>query len=137
MLSISNQRLKLPIIQTNAWAMGYGALTMALLGLVKGTEFRLDLPLDYWLSMGYLSLFGSVIVFGCYLTLLGKIGASKTSYITIITPAIAVVIGSFVEGIEWSIYTICGISLILLGNIVVLYKFKSAPAATKSTVAAT
>lgn len=126
MLSVSNQRLKLPIIQTNAWAMGYGAATMAMLAVFKGTEFRVDLPLDYWLSMGYLSLFGSVVVFGCYLSLLGKIGASKTSYITVITPAIAVLIGSFVEDFMWDIYTICGICLILVGNIVVLYKSKPA-----------
>lgn len=126
MLSMSNHRQQLPVIQTNAWAMGYGATSMALLAIVKGTPFRFDLPVDYWLSMGYLSIFGSVIVFGCYLSLLGKIGASKTSYITVITPAIAVIIGSIVEGFAWNSYTLFGISFILLGNIVVLCKIKPA-----------
>lgn len=124
MLSVSNQRQKLPIVQTNAWAMAYGAATMALLAMVKGSPFVVDLPLTYWLSMGYLSLFGSIIAFGCYLSLLDKIGASKTSYITVITPAFAVVIGAMFEGFVLNNFIVGGICLILLGNIVVLYKRK-------------
>ena len=135
MLSISNHRHQLPIIQTNAYAMGYGAISMALLGIVKGTEFRVDMPIDYWLAMAYLAVFGSVIVFGCYLTLLGKIGANKTAYITIVTPAIAVGISSVVEGFTWTIYTFCGISLILFGNVIVLLKVKPVATINNKTAA--
>lgn len=123
-LSISNQQQKMAVLPSNAWAMGYGALSMAALALFNGNEFVTDLPLDYWLATGYLALFGSVIVFGCYLSLLGKIGAEKTSYITVITPAIAVLISSIFEDFSWTTYTVSGLLLILLGNIIVLRKSK-------------
>lgn len=124
MLSESNKKTNLPIIQINAFSMGYGATIMAVLALINGNSFIIDVPQSYWLSMGYLSVFGSVIVFGCYLTLIGKIGASKTAYITIITPAIAVVLSSLFEDFVWTYYTITGISLILVGNVIVLRKEK-------------
>ncbi len=127
MLSVSNQKQKMPIVQTNAWAMGYGATTMALLAVFNDHPFTIDLPVNYWLATGYLALFGSVIVFGIYLHLLGKIGANKTSYITIITPAIAVVISSVVEDFTFTTYTVGGLVLILAGNVTVLLKSKMKP----------
>lgn len=123
MLSISNQKQQMAILPSNAWAMGYGALTMAALAVFNGNPFVIDLPMDYWLATGYLSLFGSVIVFACYLSLLGKIGAYKTSYITVLTPAIAVVISSIFEDFSWSSYTVVGLALILFGNVICLSKF--------------
>jgi drug/metabolite transporter (DMT)-like permease len=94
-LSVSNQKQKMPIVQTNDWATGY------------------------------LALFGSVIVFGIYLHLLGKIGANKTSRFTIITPEIAVVISSVVEDFTFTTYTVGGLVLILAGNVTVLLKSKA------------
>ncbi len=122
MLSISNQKKQMPVLPSNAWAMAYGTLTMVSIALVNGDEFVTDLPLDYWLATGYLALFGSVIVFACYLSLLSKIGAYKTSYITVLTPAIAVVISSIFEDFSWTSYTVSGLLLILLGNVVCLTK---------------
>ncbi|NQZ07637.1 MAG: DMT family transporter [Algicola sp.] len=127
MLSVSNQKQKMPIVQSNAWAMGYGASTMALLAVFNDHPFPIDLPVNYWLAMGYLALFGSVIVFGIYLHLLGKIGANKTSYITIITPAVAVVISSIFEDFTFTTYTVSGLLLILAGNVTVLLKSKVKP----------
>lgn len=129
-ISVGNQQQKMPIMASNAWGMGYGALAMAILAVLNGNEFVFDLSLDYWLATSYLALFGSVIVFACYLTLLGKIGAYKTSYITVITPAIAVIISSIVEDFEWTNYTVSGLVLILLGNIFVLAKFNFGKAKT-------
>lgn len=124
MFSMANQKQNIAVLPGNAWAMGYGALSMALLALLQGNEFKFDLSLNYWLATGYLALFGSVIVFACYLSLLNKIGAGKTSYIAVITPAIAVTISSVFEGFVWSDYTVYGLLLIILGNVIVLTKFK-------------
>lgn len=124
MVSIKNQQLKLPVLQTNAWAMMYGTLFMSAVALLRDDQFTFDFSPAYITSLIYLSLFGSVIAFGCYLTLMSRIGAHKTSYANILFPAVAVVISTFVEDFQWSIFTIVGFSSILLGNLVILTKPK-------------
>lgn len=122
MLSIKNQKNSVPIVQANAWGMLYGAIFTALIVVIQGKEFSFSFELVYLSSLLYLSLFGSVIAFGCYLTLMTRIGAHKTSYANIIFPAIAVLISTVVEGFVWSEYTVIGLSFVLLGNLVVLAK---------------
>jgi len=124
MVSIKNQQLKLPVLQTNAWAMLYGTIFMSVVALTSGDKFSFDFSFAYVGSLIYLALFGSVIAFGCYLTLMTRIGAHKTSYANILFPAVAVVISTFVENFHWSIFTVIGFSSILLGNLVILSKPK-------------
>jgi drug/metabolite transporter (DMT)-like permease len=122
MLSIKNQRTQIPVMQANTWGMFYGALLMGGLALIQGKTFNVDISMSYISSLIFLSLFGSVIAFGCYLTLMNRIGAHKTSYANIMFPAVAVLISTLVEGFQWSWYTVFGFSAILLGNLVVLWK---------------
>ncbi len=122
MLSIKNQKNNVPIVQANAWGMLYGAIFTALIVVIQGKQFSFSFEPAYLSSLIYLSLFGSVIAFGCYLTLMTRIGAHKTSYANIIFPAIAVLISTAVEGFVWSEYTVIGLSFVLLGNLVVLSK---------------
>jgi len=124
MLSIKNQRNNVPIVQANAWGMLYGAIFTGLAVVMQGKQFSFSFEPAYLGSLLYLSLFGSVIAFGCYLTLMTRIGAHKTSYANIIFPAIAVLISTVVEGFVWSEFTVIGLSLVLLGNLVVLTKPK-------------
>lgn len=122
MLSIKNQKNNIPIVQANAWGMLYGAIFTSLAVVVQGKQFTFSFEPAYLTSLVYLSLFGSVIAFGCYLSLMTRIGSHKTSYANIIFPAIAVLISTVVEGFAWSEYTIIGLSFVLLGNLVVLTK---------------
>lgn len=120
MLSMRNQKLKLPLMSANAWGMAYGAAFMALLAIVQGKPFSFDNSFSYVSSLLYLSIFGSVIAFGSYLTLLNRIGAHRASYASVMFPAVAVIISTFVEDFEWTQYAVIGLAFILLGNIVVL-----------------
>ncbi|OUR63575.1 EamA family transporter [Colwellia sp. 39_35_sub15_T18] len=120
MLSIKNQQNNVPIVQANAWGMLYGAIFTCLVVVIQGKQFNFSFDAAYLTSLLYLSLFGSVIAFGCYLTLMTRIGAHKTSYANIIFPAIAVLISTVVEGFVWSEFTVIGLSFVLLGNLVVL-----------------
>ncbi len=122
MLSIKNQKNNVPVVQANAWGMLYGAIFTSIAVVVQGKEFTFSFEPAYLGSLIYLSLFGSVIAFGCYLSLMTRIGAHKTSYANIIFPAIAVLISTVVEDFNWSEYTVIGLSFVLLGNIVVLTK---------------
>jgi drug/metabolite transporter (DMT)-like permease len=124
MLSIKNQKNNVPIVAANAWGMMYGAMFTGLAVIIQGKQFGFSFEIAYLSSLLYLSLFGSVIAFGCYLTLMTRIGAHKTSYANILFPAIAVLISTVVEDFHWSEYTVIGLSFILLGNLVVLTKFR-------------
>jgi len=128
MISIKNQQNNIPVLPATAWGMLYGAFFMMVLALIQGQEFNFSFTFSYISSLLYLSIFGSVIAFGCYLTLLERIGAHKASYATIMFPAVAVVISSFVEGFVWDIYTFTGLTLMLAGNLVVLAKPKKVKA---------
>ena len=119
-LSARNQSNRLPVVQTNAWGMGYGALIMLLFALFSGAEFTYDSRLGYSLSLAYLSIFGSILAFGSYLTLVGRIGPDKTAYAAVLFPVIALGISTVFEDYRWTLGAFGGFVLVLIGNYVVL-----------------
>jgi drug/metabolite transporter (DMT)-like permease len=121
-VSARNQRGKLPVIQTNAYGMLYGALFMLLFALVRGTSLQFDTSPSYVLSLLYLAVFGSVIAFGAYLTLLGSIGLDRAAYVTVLFPVIALLLSTYFEDLAWGLFQLAGVLLILLGNSVVVTK---------------
>jgi drug/metabolite transporter (DMT)-like permease len=124
MISMRNQQHHLPVMQTNAYAMGYGAILTFLLASFKGHSFSFDWTLPYIGSLFYLSIVGSVIAFGCYLTLVGQIGPVRASYIMLITPVVALIISTFLESFKWESHVIFGAGLISLGNLIILGRKK-------------
>ena len=115
--SARNQKNGLPIIQTNAYGMGYGALIMLLMTLAWGKPFGFEPSLVYIGSLLYLALFASVIAFGCYLTLVGNIGADRAAYATLLFPIVALIISTIWEDYHWTTSSAAGVGLILLGNL--------------------
>ena len=122
--SVHNQKIDLPVIQTNAFGMMYGALFMLIISLIMGKHFSFEISYAYISSLLYLSVFGSIIAFTCYLTLLGKIGADKAAYVTLIIPVIALILSTIFEEYTWTLYAFIGVALILIGNMLVLIKVK-------------
>ncbi len=122
--SVHNQKINLPVIQTNAFGMMYGALFMLIISLIMGKHFSFEISYAYIGSLLYLSIFGSIVAFTCYLTLLGKIGADKAAYVTLIIPVIALILSTIFEEYTWTLYAFIGVALILIGNILVLIKVK-------------
>ncbi len=124
-VSARNQKSGLPIIQTNTYGMAYGALVMLLASIVTGRSFDFVLSYQYAGSLLYLAFFGSVIAFGCYLTLVGNIGADRAAYATLLFPIVALAISTIWEDYHWSISSASGVGLILLGNLMILQKRKT------------
>ncbi len=122
--SVHNQKINLPVIQTNAFGMMYGALFMLIISLLMGIHFSFEISYAYIGSLLYLSIFGSIIAFTCYLTLLGKIGADKAAYVTLIIPVIALILSTIFEEYTWTLYAFVGVALILIGNMLVFKKMK-------------
>jgi drug/metabolite transporter (DMT)-like permease len=115
-----NQRHGLPVIQMNAYGMLYGALFVAAYAAAVGRPFVFDGSVHYLLSLVYLALFGSVLAFGAYLTLVGRIGADRAGYAGASIPIVAVVLSTLFEGLQWHLFTFVGIALCLAGNVLVL-----------------
>lgn len=123
-LSARNQLRKLPVVQTNAFGMAYGSLCMALVVLLSGAPITIDLSAPYLLSLLYLALFGSVIAFGCYLSLVGRIGPGRAAYATLLFPVVALGFSTIWEDYRWTLFGLCGIALILGGNYLALVRNK-------------
>lgn len=115
-----NQRNGLPVVQTNALGMGYGALAMYGYALIRGVPLSFSFSSTYLVSLIYLAVFGSIIAFGAYLTLLGRIGADRAAYASLIFPIIALGISTFFEGYNWNASALLGVLLVVAGNFLVL-----------------
>jgi drug/metabolite transporter (DMT)-like permease len=123
-ISARNQKSGIPVIQTNAWGMGYGALVMAIYAAFSGASYNYDPGFGYGVSLIYLAVFGSILAFGSYLTLVGRIGADKAAYTAVLFPVIALGISTIFENYQWSLRAVFGFALVLLGNYIVLTKSK-------------
>lgn len=130
-ISARNQKNAIPVVQTNAWGMAYGALIMAAYAMVSGVPFNYEPGLSYSLSLVYLAVFGSILAFGCYLTLVGRIGADKAAYAAVLFPVIALGLSTLFEDYQWTLRAGFGFVLVLLGNYIVLTRSSPAPAAGK------
>lgn len=119
-VSQAAQKRTLPVVATNTWAMFYGALFTAAAALVQGHQLDFDATFTYIASLAYLALFGSVVAFGAYLTLIGRIGAHRAGYAMVMFPVVALVLSIAFEGLRLSWAIVVGTSLVLLGNLLVL-----------------
>ena len=122
MVSIRHQKNKLDILNTNAYAMFYGTLIMGSLAWVQHYNFLPHLTLGNQIAILYLAIIGSVVGFTAYFSLIGRIGAGKSAYSTLLFPLVALTISTFFEGYVWSISAVIGVVLILCGNAVFFIK---------------
>ncbi|WP_449545489.1 DMT family transporter [Lelliottia amnigena] len=122
MISLRHQRNGLETMTTNAWAMTYGTIIMGAIALIRGDNFAPEWTASYMGALLYLAIFGSVIAFGAYFTLVGRIGAGKAAYSTLLFPLVALSISTVYEGYVWHVNGIAGIVLILTGNMVMFTK---------------
>lgn len=120
MASTRNQRAALPVVQSNAYGMAYGAATIGVIALLRGAPFTYEATSGYTLSLLYLALFGSVLAFGSFLTLLGRIGAERAAYAMVLFPVVALGISTLFEGYRWSPEAILGVALVLMGNVLII-----------------
>jgi drug/metabolite transporter (DMT)-like permease len=122
MAAMRNHRHGIPVVAGNAWAMLYGSLFVAAYVALSGQRFSFDPSLRYVASLLYLALFGSVIAFVAYLTLLGRIGVDRAGYSGVATPMVAMGLSTWFESLQWDAWIFGGMSLCLAGNLMVLGK---------------
>ncbi|WP_374027840.1 DMT family transporter [Bdellovibrio bacteriovorus] len=122
MVAQKSYQKRIPVVVTNTWGMLYGSLFTLIVALVLQHDLSIPLNARFLGALFYLALFGSVIAFGAYLSLAGRIGAEKAAYTSVLSPVIALTLSSFFENFHWTPYIILGVVLCLLGNVLTLTK---------------
>lgn len=128
MVSVKLKALAIPVVESNTIGMSFGAAFCALLSLLAGVAFNYDPRPSYTIALLGLALFATVIGFGCYLTLVQRIGAARAAYSTVMFPVIALSLSTLLEGYRWSPLAGFGVALVLSGNLLVLTRRRGEPA---------
>lgn len=121
--SIVSTRLKrrsLPVFAASGWSMIYGALLLAAFAAARGLPFRIEPTALYIGALLYVSVIASVVGVPCYFTLLGRIGADRAGYTTVMFPVVALAISTWLEGYRWTLPAFLGLLAVLAGNLLVL-----------------
>jgi len=122
MAAMRNQKRGYPLWSSIAWGMFYGGLQAIAIGLLMGQSLTFDTSTNYLWSLVYLAILGSIVTFGCYITLIQRIGAAPASYIGVMVPIIALTLSFFFEKFAWGWLTTVGVILSAAGNVVILKK---------------
>ena len=122
LLSGAMQRQGQTPLQTNAWAMLVGATAIAAYALATGQPLAFEASPRYVGAWLYLAIPGSVIGFTAYLTLVGRLGADRAAYCTVLFPVVALNVSALVEGYVWTAPALIGLGLVAAGNVVVFWK---------------
>jgi drug/metabolite transporter (DMT)-like permease len=105
---------------STAWAMAYGAVLLALFAAASGRSWTFEPTWTYALSLLHLSVVGSVVAFFLYYGLARRRGYSTASYISALTPPVAMAVSSAFEGKSWGLLAMAGVALVLFGQYLLL-----------------
>ena len=115
-----NARSGVPVTQANVYGMAYGGLLTLAIHFGVGGELVMDWSAGYLAPMLYLTVFGSIVAFGCYMLLIGRIGAEYAAYVTLLMPIIALGLSTWFENFHWTANTAIGVAIVLIGNLFIL-----------------
>ncbi|MBL8538410.1 MAG: EamA family transporter [Hyphomonadaceae bacterium] len=103
-----------------AWAMLYGTAQIALYAIVTGRVWAFEATLPYIASLLHLSVVGSVLAFLLYYGLARRRGYATASYISALTPPVAMLVSALFEGKSWGLLALGGVGLVLAGQALLL-----------------
>ncbi len=115
-----NHEAGLPIWQSMAWGMLYGALATLAMALALGKPLGFAPTPSYVASLAYLAVAGSILAFGAYITLIVRVGAARAGYVGVMVPVVALAISSLFEGYRWEAMAIAGVAITVAGNVLIL-----------------
>ncbi len=127
MVTVRLKAFQIPVLQSNTIGMTYGALFCVAFALLTQAPFIYDMRPAYSISLICLALFATVIGFGCYLTLVQRIGADRAAYTSVMFPIVALTLSTLLEDYHWSPLAGIGVGLVLSGNLLILTRPRAAP----------
>jgi drug/metabolite transporter (DMT)-like permease len=104
----------IPPATLNATSMLIGAAVLLLAALAHGEGFRLPSDAATWAAVAYLALAGSVLAFLIYFSLLKTWSVMSLSFISVFTPAIALLLGFVFLNEPLTVWKVGGAVLILV-----------------------
>ncbi|HEX2021645.1 MAG TPA: EamA family transporter, partial [Candidatus Thermoplasmatota archaeon] len=99
----------------NGPAMLVGGALLTLASLAAGDGFGLPADATTWGAIAYLALAGSVLTFLVYFTLLRQWSATTMSFVSVFTPAIALLLGVLARDERATAWIGVGTALVLAG----------------------
>ena len=99
----------------NAPSMLLGAIVLVVASVATGERFALPQDAATWGAVLYLALAGSVLAFLVYFSMLKTWTVTSLSFISVFTPAIALILGFIVLAERPTIWTVVGAGLIVAG----------------------
>ena len=116
------QTQKITVVSANKWGMTYGAISLLVVTILFDRNVQLPTSLSFLSGLLFLAIFGSIIGFWSYLTLLGRVGANKAAYAMIVFPIWALILSWLFEDFTWTPIKITGVVIILTGNLFIIGK---------------
>ena len=126
MISSRLQKRAIPVVGASAWGMLYGALWSLVLALARGAAFTVEWTWPYLGGLAWLVIVSTVIAFITYLSLLGRVGAGRAGYATVLFPVFALIISAAFENFRPTALTWAGLILVAAGNVLMLSRQKAA-----------
>lgn len=111
-------------MNANAWGMLYGTIILLVYIAITNTPIVAPPSVEYTLALISLAVVATVIGFTLYLTLIARIGSSKTAYTTVLYPIVAIGISAVFENFQITWLTLVGLGLAIAGNVIIFSKGK-------------
>lgn len=108
------------VAASTGWAMAYGTVLLALFALFTGKAWTFEFAWPYVLSLLHLAIVGSVIAFLLYYGLARRRGYALASYISALTPPVAMTVSALFEDKSWGLLALGGVALVLLGQVLLM-----------------
>lgn len=125
-----NQEAGLPIVETVALGMVYGATFALVVALALGRELVWDPSLGFFAGFLWVTLLGSLLAYLCYLAVIGRIGPDRAAYVVVMVPIVALVMSSVFEDQTWTPVSLLGVAVVMLGSVLALSKGRPKPVVT-------
>lgn len=108
------------VAAATAWSMAYGAAILAAFAVATGRAWTYEPTWSYTLSLLHLAIVGSVIAFLLYYALARSRGYVAASYISALTPPLAMLISTLLEDKSWGVLALAGVALVLGGQVLLM-----------------
>ena len=114
------QKRTVPVLSASAWGMAYGTLWSLSVAAALGHPLAFDTSASYVGSLLFLVVVSTILAFWAYLSLVGRIGAGRAAYATVMFPIFALLLSTLLEGYAWTPLALLGVAFALAGNLFVL-----------------
>jgi drug/metabolite transporter (DMT)-like permease len=102
-------------LMLNSITTSVGCIILGIIALVREPWQDISLNFTQLWTIGYLAILGTIVTFGIYFRLIKETSAVTMTYVAIITPVIAVILGWLILNERLDYYALAGSGLVICG----------------------